>query len=105
MLNAYIAAEKQDRTTAVNELQKALAASVPGDDSWTNAAEIHAILNDTSGVLAALEKAAQRKEPTAAYVLAHPLFRYLENDPRFAEIKGKLSEQQTEVRAALAQLR
>ena len=104
MLNAYIAAEKQDRDTAAQELAKALAAAVPGDQSWTNSAEIHAILNDTPSVLAALDKAVQRKEPTAAYVIAHPLFRYLANDPRFLELKGKFTEQQAEIRTALAQV-
>jgi hypothetical protein len=104
MLNAYIAAEKQDRDLALQELTKALSAAVPGDQSWTSSAEIHAILNDTSGVLAALDKAVQRKEPTGAYLLAHPLFRYLANDPRFAEIKTKLTEQQAEIRTALAQV-
>ncbi|MDP9190964.1 MAG: protein kinase [Acidobacteriota bacterium] len=105
MLNAYIAAEKQDRATALQELEKALASAVPGDESWTNAAEVHAILNDTPRVLEALEKAAQRKEPTAAYVLAHPLFRYLTNDARFLELKTKLTAQQAEMRTALAQVR
>lgn len=104
MMNAYIAAEKQDRATALKELTTALGAAVPGDESWTYAAEVHVILSDTAGVLAALQKAAQRKEPTAAYVLAHPLFRYLANDPRFLELKAKLNEQQTEIQTALAQV-
>lgn len=105
ILSAYIAAEKGDRTTALKELNGALAAAVPADESWTYAAEIHALLDDTPGVLAALEKAAQRKEPTASYVLAHPLFRYLANDPRFLALKVKLTEQQAEIRTALAQVR
>ncbi len=105
MLTAYIAAERGDRVTALKELDAALAAAVPGDESWTYAAEIHALLDDTTGVLVALEKAAQRKEPTASYVLAHPLFRYLANDPRFLALKVKLTEQQVEIRTALAQVR
>jgi tetratricopeptide (TPR) repeat protein len=105
MLTAYIAAEKGDRETALKELGIAQAAAVPGDESWTYAAEVHALLDDTAGVLAALEKAAQRKEPTASYVLAHPLFRYLANDPRFLALKLKLTEQQAEIRTALAQMR
>jgi tetratricopeptide (TPR) repeat protein len=104
MLNAYIAAENQNRDVAMQELNKALAAAVPGDQSWTNSAEVHAILNDPPGVLAALDKAVQRKEPTATYVLAHPLFRYLANDPRFLELKTKMTEQQAEIRTALAQV-
>lgn len=104
MLSAYMAAEKRDRATAQKELTAALSAAVPGDESWTYAAEVHALLDDTPGVLVALEKAAQRKEPTASYVLAHPLFRYLANDPRFLALKVKLTEQQAEIRTALAQV-
>lgn len=104
MLSAYIAAERQDDAAAMQALDRALTAAVPGDDSWTCAAEIHAILADTAGVLAALEKAAQRKEPTAAYILSHPLFRYLANDARFQKVKETLTAQQTETRTALAQL-
>ncbi|HKR66727.1 MAG TPA: hypothetical protein VJZ00_23570, partial [Thermoanaerobaculia bacterium] len=104
MLSAYIAAEKGQRDVAARELNSALAVSVPGDDAWTSAAEVHTILNDTPAAMAALEKAAQRKEPTAAYVLAHPLFRYLENDPRFQKLKETLVAQQAEIRTALAQV-
>jgi tetratricopeptide (TPR) repeat protein len=104
MLSAYIAAEKGERDVAQRELETALGASVPGDDAWTSAAEVHAVLNDTPAAMAALEKAAQRKEPTAAYVLSHPLFRYLENDPRFQKLKETLLAQQQEIRAALAQV-
>jgi len=105
MLKAYMAAENRDRAEATKELDIALAAALPGDDSWTAAAEVHAILNDTAGVLTALEKAAQRKEPTAAYVLANPLFKYLENDPRFGKLREQLTAQQGEIRTALAQIR
>jgi Tfp pilus assembly protein PilF len=105
MLNAYIAAENRKRDEAVGELEKALTAAVPGDDSWTSAAEIYAILNDTKGVMAALQKAAQRKEPTAAYVLANPLFKYLENDADYAKLRESLTAQQAEIRTALAQLK
>lgn len=105
LLAAYIAAEKQDRATAVAELDRAFAAASPGDDSWTSAAEVYAILNDTPAVLGALEKAAARKEPTAAYVLSSPLFRYLENEPRFERLRATLTEQQNETRTALAQIR
>ena len=54
--------------------------------------------------LGSLEKAAQRKEPTAAYILAHPLFRYLTNDPRFQNVRETLTAQQAETKTALAQL-
>ncbi|HYC62633.1 MAG TPA: protein kinase [Thermoanaerobaculia bacterium] len=105
ILAAYVAAEKRDRTTALRELNTALAAAAPGDQSWTYAAEVHALLDDTAGLLTALEKAAQRKEPSAAYVLAHPLFRYLASDSRFMQVKETLIAQQAEARTALAQLR
>ena len=105
LLSAYIAAENRDRATALRELERALKASSPGDDSWTSAAEIYAILDDTANVLESLEHAAARKEPTAAYVLAHPLFRYLHSDPRFQKLQQTLTAQQAEIRAALARLR
>ncbi|HET7436646.1 MAG TPA: protein kinase [Thermoanaerobaculia bacterium] len=101
MLQAYVAAEKRDRPSAAKELALALAAAQPGDDSWTSAAEVYAILADTKNVLTALDKAAKRKEPTAAYVLANPLFRYLANDPQFDAIRQALAAQQAEIRAAL----
>ncbi|HYO76469.1 MAG TPA: hypothetical protein VE010_08400, partial [Thermoanaerobaculia bacterium] len=103
LLSAYIAAENRDRQTATKELATALKVASPGDDSWTSAAEVYAILNDTTRVLESLEKAAERNEPTAAYVLAHPLFRYLHSDPRFQKLRQTLTAQQAEIRGALAQ--
>ncbi|MEO8382910.1 MAG: protein kinase, partial [Acidobacteriota bacterium] len=87
MLKAYIAAENRDAAMARSELTRALTAATPGDGSSTSAAEVYAILNDTGGVLTSLENAAKRKEPTAAYVLANPLFRYLESEPRFQKVR------------------
>jgi len=104
MLGAYIAAEKRSADEARRELEAALAAAVPGDDSWTSAAEVHAILADSAGVLSSLERATQRKEPTAAYVLANPLFRYLESDPRFQKVREQFTAQQDETRRALARV-
>lgn len=105
LLKAYIAAEKRDRAEAVKELEIALSAARPGDESWTSAAEVYAILNDTPAVLAALERAAKRKEPTAAYVLANELFDYLHSDARFAALRARLTLQQSEIESALAQLK
>ena len=102
MLKAYMAAENRNAPEARTELDQALAASRPGDDSWTAAAEVHAIMADTNSVLTALEKAVQRKEPTAAYVLANPLFRYLGSEPRFQKVRSDFTAQQDEVRRALA---
>jgi tetratricopeptide (TPR) repeat protein len=105
LLSAYIAAENRNAAEAEKALKHAAAASRPGDTTWTSAAEVYAILSDTSGVLTALERAAQRKEPAAAYVLASPLFRYLESDARFQKVAASFTRQQEEVRGALAQLR
>ena len=104
LLQAYMAAEKRDRATAEAQLKAAQSASTPGDDAWTCTAEVYAILADNDGVLASLEKAAQRKEPTAAQVLTSPLFRYLSNDPKFDALKSALTAQQAEIRNALAQI-
>ncbi|HEX2123936.1 MAG TPA: protein kinase, partial [Thermoanaerobaculia bacterium] len=105
LLRAYIAAEKKNREEAEKELQLALNASMAGDESSTCAAEVHIILDNELAALAALEKAAQRKEPTAAYVLSNPLFRYLENEPRFQVVREAFVAQQSEARTALAQVR
>ena len=105
MLKAYMAAENRNRDEAVRELEIALKATLPGDDGWTSAAEVYAILNDTNGVLASLEKAVRRKEPTASYILANPLFKYLENDARFTKLRATLIEQQAEIRTALLQVK
>lgn len=104
LLSAYIAAENRNAAEAQKALKQAVAASRPGDTTWTSSAEVYAILSDTSGVLTALERAAQRKEPAAAYVLANPLFRYLESDARFQKVAASFTQQQEEVRGALARL-
>jgi hypothetical protein len=57
---------------------------------------------DTRGTDDALEHAAARKEPTASYVLANPLFGFMQSDARFLKIREKLAEQQNEIRSALA---
>ena len=54
--------------------------------------------------LDALERAAARKEPTASYILASPLFRFLANEPRFAKVRESLTAEQNEIRAALANI-
>ena len=62
------------------------------------------MLGDTPAVMTALTKASARKEPTAAYILTHPLFRYLINDPQFEAVRNALTAQEEEIRAALAQV-
>jgi Protein tyrosine and serine/threonine kinase len=103
LLKAYLAAGQQSRAAADAELKAALAASKPGDDYWTSAAEVYAMLADTKGVIDALQKASERKEPTCAYVLVNPLFRYLDSDSRFQSVRAKIAADQNEMRQALAQ--
>jgi hypothetical protein len=104
LLKAYLAAQKGSRAEAAAELHEAEAASKPGDDYYTSVAEIAAISGDARGVVDALEKAAQRKEPTASYVLANPLFGFLQSEPRYLKVRERLTAQQNEIRAALANL-
>ncbi|HUP50443.1 MAG TPA: protein kinase [Thermoanaerobaculia bacterium] len=106
LLKAYMAAARgsRGRDEAERELDTAAAASSLGDDFWTSAAEVYAMLGVTDEVIEALEKAAARKEPTASYVLSNPLFTYLRSEPRFRRVRGQLSAQQDEIRAALTQV-
>jgi cytochrome c-type biogenesis protein CcmH/NrfG len=104
LLKAYVAAQAQEHGDQQTELASAFTASRPGDEYWTSAAEIAAISGDTAGVIAALEHAADREEPTAAYIMASPLFGFLQNDERFLAVRQKLQAQQSEVRTALASL-
>jgi hypothetical protein len=102
ILKAYLAAQSGNKSASASELKTAEAASKPGDDYWTSVAEIAAMNGDARGVNDALDRAAARKEPTASYVLANPLFGFLQSDARFLKIRAKLAEQQNEIRAALA---
>ncbi len=102
ILKAYLAAQSNNKAAAAAELKAAAPASKPGDDYWTNVAEIAAMGGDPRGVNDALEHAAARKEPTASYVLSNPLFGFLQSDARFLKVREKLAAQQAEIRAALA---
>ena len=104
LLKAYIAATKNLPAEAERELELAAGASTPGDDFWTSAAEVYAILGSNAEVLYALEKAAARKEPTSTYIMNNPLFRYLRSDAQFQTVSASLAAQQNEIRAALAQI-
>ena len=58
---------------------------------------------DTNGAVAALEHAADRKEPTAGYVLTNRLLAsLLASDPRYLKVRDKFAAEQSEIRAALA---
>jgi hypothetical protein len=105
VLKAYLAAQSGNKAAVADELKAAEAASRPGDDYWTNIAEIAAMGGDTRGVNDALDHAATRKEPTASYVLANPLFGFMQSDARFLKIREKLAAQQNEIRSALAGVR
>lgn len=104
LLKAYIAASANRRGEAQSELALALEASRPGDTYWTSAAEVHAILGDSKQVVAALRTAAERWEPSIAYVLADPLFDYLASDGGMQRVRATLIERQAEIRAALAKI-
>lgn len=105
LLSAYIAASKGNRAEAENDLDEAASASLPGDDFWTSAAEVYAMLGLTDEVIEALDKAAARKEPAAGYILSNRLFDYLRSDSRFRSLRSRFAAQQEEVRAALAQVK
>jgi len=102
ILKAYLAAQSGNKAAVSDELKAAEAASKMGDDYWTSIAEIAAMTGDTRGVDDALDRAAARKEPTASYVLANPLFGFMQSDARFLKIREKLAAQQNEIRSALA---
>ncbi len=102
ILKAYLAAQSGNKAAVADELKAAEAASKMGDDYWTSIAEIAAMSGDTRGVDDALDRAAARKEPTASYVLANPLFGFMQSDARFLKIREKLAAQQNEIRSALA---
>jgi tetratricopeptide (TPR) repeat protein len=104
LLKAYIAAAKNARAEAAGELKAAQSASIAGDDFWTSAAEVAAISGDAKGTLDALERAAARKEPTASYILSNPLFRFLASEPRFGKVREALTAEQSEIKAALANI-
>jgi hypothetical protein len=104
ILKAYMAAGANSKGDAENELKGALTASKPGDDYYTSAAEVYAMLADNKNVIASLQKAADRREPTMSYVLNDPLFGYLGTDAKFLAVRTAIAARQDEIRAALAQI-
>jgi tetratricopeptide (TPR) repeat protein len=101
ILQAYLFAQNGNRPAALNEMEAAKAASTPGDEYYTYLAEVSAFSGDPKATVDALEKALARKEPTAAYILANPLFTFLQSDARFNKLREKLTAEQGEIRAAL----
>jgi hypothetical protein len=104
LLNAYILASQNQRSAAEEQLDLAAAMSEPGDDFWTSAAEVYAMIGANEELIGALTKAAFRKEPTASYILNNPLFGYLRSDAQFQSLQLTLSAQQNEIRSALGQI-
>ncbi len=104
LLKAYIAAHQKNAEAAEQELKAASDASTPGDDFWTSTAEVYVLLGQNDKVLEALEKAIARKEPTSSYILADPLFQYLNADERFQKVRAAAVTEQLEIKNALAQI-
>jgi hypothetical protein len=103
VLKAYMAAEARSPAGAAAELKAAEAFSQPGDDFYTSSADVAAMNGDANGAVAALEKAADRKEPTAGYVLTSRLLAsLLASDPRYLKVRERFGAEQNEIRAALA---
>ena len=104
LLMAYVAAGQNARGDAEAQLKEALKGSHPGDDYWTSAAEVYAMMGDAKNVVSSLESAGNRREPTISYVLADPLFSFLASDAKFQAVRTTLAARQDEIRAALAQI-
>jgi tetratricopeptide (TPR) repeat protein/class 3 adenylate cyclase len=101
VLQAYLMAQAGNRAGAQQEMDQAKAVSVPGDEFYTYAAEVAAIGGDPKATVDNLETAANRKEPTAAYVLSSPLFTFLQSDARFNKVREKMTLSQAEIKTAL----
>jgi len=89
LLHSYILAQNGGREESMKEWATASLGMRQGQDApYTALAEIEAMFGNSNGLLAALQKAVSRGEPTLNYILHNPLFRYLNSDPRFLEIKA-----------------
>jgi Tfp pilus assembly protein PilF len=104
LLMAYIAAAQNSRGEAESQLHEALKGSRPGDDYWTSAAEVYAMMGDAKNVISSLESASNRREPTISYVLYDPLFSFLASDAKYQAVRSALTARQDEIRGALAHI-
>ncbi len=104
LLQAYVAAGQNARGEAEAQLKEARKGERPGDDYWTSSAEVYAMMGDAKNVIASLESAEDRREPTISYVLADPLFGFLASDAKYQAVRSALAARQNEIRAALAQI-
>ncbi|HEX3580581.1 MAG TPA: protein kinase, partial [Thermoanaerobaculia bacterium] len=104
LLQAYVAAGQNARGEAEAQLKDALKGEHPGDDYWTSAAEVYAMMGDAKNVIASLQRAGDRHEPTISYILADPLFSFLASDAKYQAVRSELTDRQNQLRAALAQI-
>lgn len=103
LLHSYVLAQSGAREESMREWATASLGMKTGQDApYTALAEIEAILGDPDALLDALQKAVSRGEPTLNYILHNPLFRFLNSDPRFQEIR---TAAETEKNAINEQLR
>ncbi|MFA6957385.1 MAG: serine/threonine-protein kinase [Thermoanaerobaculia bacterium] len=101
MMNAFVAAGKNDAATADAEIARAESAAIRADDHYTLVAEVNVLLNRQRQVIAALDRAVARSEPSLTYITTSPLFSYLETDPRFTKLKRLIREKSAQLSAAL----
>ncbi|MBW3670465.1 MAG: hypothetical protein KY432_02200 [Acidobacteria bacterium] len=101
-LRALIAADEGRTSDAEEALTDALDGSEWSDSPWFHAAEVHAILQNASRTLAAIERSVERREPMMHAVATNPLFGYLKNEPRFREAVRQVLLHQRAIGASLA---
>lgn len=104
LLKAYMLAEQRDTAGATAELKIAQGAARWSDQPFTASAEVYAIANDAHGVVESLKTAADRGEPTGFYILNNPIFRYLENDAQFAQVRVELQSDIEQLKGVMGTL-
>ncbi|HUF17043.1 MAG TPA: protein kinase [Thermoanaerobaculia bacterium] len=104
MLRAYIHAQNGRRDQAETELKKAQLVAPWYAQPYTNSAEVYSILGAPARVIESLETAVARGEPSGAYVLNNPLFRFLRGDARFVKLTSRIEAQQEAIRQALGSM-
>jgi len=102
LLNAYVEAETGHAAPAIAELNLAAAAPPSNADFYTASAEVYTLLNQPRKAMESLKKAVDRSEPTAAYILSNPIFRYLHTDSAWAPLSAKVGGQKSAAAARLS---
>lgn len=100
-LQAYMAAEEGDRSSALAALEEGLEHAEWDDSASFHTAELYAILRDAGKALAAIERSVERREPMMHAISTNPLFGYLTNEPRFREAVRTLVERQRDIAVSL----